>query len=162
MPCNSHLRDMAAHVADGVRAAGGVPLEFGTVAISDAVLARGGASLISREIIADSIELAVNGYGFDAVITLAACDKTNAGCALGLARTNRPGLYLFGGTMTPGRYRGEDVSIQAMAEAVGEFASGTMSADDLSLRFSAAADGEEVVQRALSFAAALSRATGPA
>lgn len=131
MPCNAHLRDVAVDVAAGIRAAGGTPLEFGTVAVSDAVLARGGASLISREVIADSIELAANAYGFDALVTLAACDKTNAGAALGLARVNRPGLYLFGGTMASGAVKGREVSIQDMAEAVGAFAAGTMDADDL-------------------------------
>lgn len=132
MPCNVHLRDVAVDVAEGVRAAGGTPLEFATVAVSDAVLARGGASLISREVIADSIELAAHAYGFDALVTLAACDKTNAGVALGLARVNRPGIYLFGGTMASGVVKGREVSIQDMAEAVGAFAAGTMDADDLS------------------------------
>lgn len=131
MPCNAHLREVAVDVAQGIREAGGTPLEFATVAVSDAVLARGGASLISREVIADSIELAANAYGFDALVTLAACDKTNAGVALGLARVNRPGLYLFGGTMASGVVGGREVSIQDMAEAVGAFAAGSMSADDL-------------------------------
>lgn len=131
MPCNAHLREVALDVAAGIRAAGGTPLEFGTVAVSDAVLARGGASLISREVIADSIELAAHAYGFDALVTLAACDKTNAGCALGLARVNRPGVYLFGGTMASGVVAGREVSIQDMAEAVGQFAAGTLTARDM-------------------------------
>lgn len=131
MPCNAHLREVAVDVAEGIRAAGGTPLEFATVAVSDAVLARGGASLISREVIADSIELAAHAYGFDALVVLAACDKTNAGVALGLARVNRPGVYLFGGTMASGVVRGREVSIQDMAEAVGAYAAGTMGADDL-------------------------------
>lgn len=131
MPCNAHLREVAVDVAEGIRAAGGTPLEFATVAVSDAVLARGGASLISREVIADSIELAAHAYGFDALVVLAACDKTNAGVALGLARVNRPGVYLFGGTMASGVVRGREVSIQDMAEAVGAFAAGTMDAGDL-------------------------------
>lgn len=131
MPCNAHLREVAVDVAEGVRAAGGTPLEFGVVAVSDAVLARGGASLISREVIADSIELAANAYGFDALVVLAACDKTNAGCALGLARVDRPGVYLFGGTMASGVVKGREVSIQDMAEAVGQFAAGALDADDM-------------------------------
>lgn len=131
MPCNAHLRDLAADVARGVREAGGTPLEINTVSVSDAVLARGGASLISREVIADSIELAATAYAFDAMVTIGACDKTNPGCVMALARVNIPGLHLYGGSTPPGCFKGEDVTIQSIAEAAGAHAVGEMSADDL-------------------------------
>lgn len=131
MPCNNHLRRVAEDVAEGVRAAGGTPLEINTVSVSDAVLARGGASLISRELIADSIELASAAYAFDAMVTIAACDKTNSGAGVGMARVDIPSVYLFGGTMSRGRFAGRDVSIQDMAEAVGRHASGQMTTDDM-------------------------------
>ncbi|WP_283095614.1 dihydroxy-acid dehydratase [Nocardioides alcanivorans] len=131
MPCNNHLRQVAVDVAAGVRAAGGTPLEVNTIAVSDAVLARGGASLVSREVIADSIELAAEAYAFDALVTIAACDKTNSGAALGMVRTDIPSVYLFGGTMARGVCESRDVSIQDMAEAVGKYSAGEMSLDQM-------------------------------
>lgn len=131
MPCNIHLRDLAARVADGVRAAGGVPLEINTVAVSDAVLAVGGASLISREMIADSIELAATAYAFDAMVAIGGCDKTNPGCVMAMARLNIPSVYLYGGAIAPGRYRGKDVTIQTLAEMSGAFAAGAVSRADM-------------------------------
>ncbi len=131
MPCNFHLRDLARRVADGIRDAGGTSVEVNTVSISDGVLARGGASLISRELIADSIELAATAYAFDAMVTVGACDKTNPGCVMGMMRMNIPAVHLYGGSTPPGCYRGDDVSIQSVAEAVGELAAGKIGADDL-------------------------------
>jgi len=131
MPCNIHLRDLAARVADGVRAAGGVPLEINTVAVSDAVLAVGGASLISREMIADSIELAATAYAFDAMVAIGGCDKTNPGCVMAMARLNIPAVYLYGGAIAPGRYRGKDVTIQTLAEMSGAFAAGAVTRADM-------------------------------
>ena len=133
MPCNAHLRDLAQDVKRGVRDAGGTPLEFNTVAISDAVLSHEdmGASLVSRELIADSIELATIAYGFDALVTIAGCDKTNPACVMALVRLNRPGVFLYGGSILPGEFRGAAVTIQEVAEAVGSVANGRMSLEDL-------------------------------
>src|SRR3974377_557312 len=105
-PCNYHLRELAKHVANGIRAAGGTPLEFNTVAISDGItMGTEGmkASLISREVIADSIELCGRGYMFDAIVALTACDKTGPGAAMGLIRLNVPSLMLYGGSIDPGK-----------------------------------------------------------
>lgn len=129
MPCNSHFRDLAAKVAEGVREAGGTPLEVNTVAVSDGILARGGASLISREVIADSIELAAQAYGFDALVAIGGCDKTNPACVMAMARLNIPSVYLYGGTSRPGRFEGKDVSLQDLAEAMGGRAAGTTTAE---------------------------------
>lgn len=131
MPCNLHLRRIAEAVAAGVRSAGGTPLEFNSVAVSDGVLARGGASLISREVIADSIELASIAYGFDAIVAIGGCDKTNPACAMAMARLNIPAVYLYGGSIASGDFRGKSVTIQSMAEAVGELASGKADEADL-------------------------------
>jgi len=134
MPCNSHLRRLAEKVKEGIRAAGGTPLEFNTIAISDGeTMGTEGmkASLVSREIIADSIELVGHGYMFDAVIALAGCDKTIPATAMGLTRLNLPGLVLYGGSIQPGRFRGHDVTIQDVFEAVGAHAAGKMSDADL-------------------------------
>ncbi len=134
MPCNSHLRKLAEKVKDGVRAAGGTPLEFNTIAISDGeTMGTEGmkASLVSREVIADSIELVGQGYMFDAMIALAGCDKTIPACAMGLIRLNLPSLVLYGGSIQPGRFRGHDVTIQDVFEAVGAHAAGKMSDADL-------------------------------
>lgn len=131
MPCNLHLRGLADVVAEGIRAAGGTPLEINTVAISDGVLARGGASLVSREVIADSIELAATGFAFDAMVTIGACDKTNPGCAMAMARLNIPAVYLYGGSIGPGNFRGKPVTIQDIAEMAGEMATGRTTPDDL-------------------------------
>ncbi len=130
MPCNFHLRRLAAKVKEGVRAAGGTPMEFNTIAISDGItMGTEGmkASLISREVIADSIELCGRGYMFDAIVAVVACDKTLPGAALALARLNVPSLILYGGSIAPGRYKGRDVSVQNMFEAVGAVAAGRMS-----------------------------------
>jgi dihydroxy-acid dehydratase len=134
MPCNSHLRKLAEKVKDGVRAAGGTPLEFNTIAISDGeTMGTEGmkASLVSRELIADSIELVGQGYMFDAMIALAGCDKTIPATAMGLIRLNLPSLVLYGGSIQPGRFRGHDVTIQDVFEAVGAHAAGKMSDADL-------------------------------
>src|SRR6201990_645283 len=104
MPCNFHLRGLAEHIKDGVRAAGGTPMEFNTVAVSDGVtMGTQGmkASLISREVIADSIELMARGYQFDAIVALCACDKTIPGCAMALARLDVPSVLLYGGSVAP-------------------------------------------------------------
>src|SRR5438309_2598463 len=111
MPCNYHLRRLAARVKEGIRAAGGTPMEFNTVAISDGVtMGTEGmkASLISREVIADSIELVGRGHMFDAVVALVACDKTIPGAAMALVRLNVPSIVLYGGSIMPGRFRGRD------------------------------------------------------
>ena len=134
MTCNFHLRDLAEDVKRGIREAGATPMEFNTVAISDGItMGTEGmkTSLISREVIADSVELMGRGHYFDAVICLAACDKTMPGCAMGLVRLDVPGLVLYGGSIAPGRYRGRDVTIQDVFEAIGAHARGTISDDDL-------------------------------
>ncbi len=133
MPCNFHLRDLAARVKDGIRAAGGTPMEFNTIAISDGVtMGTEGmkASLVSRELIADSIELLGRGHFFDAIIALVACDKTIPGAAMGLIRLDVPGFVLYGGSIAPGRFKGRDVTIQDVFEAVGAHARGLMSEAD--------------------------------
>jgi dihydroxy-acid dehydratase len=134
MPCNFHLRGLAEEVKEGVRAAGGTPMEFNSIAISDGItMGTQGmkTSLISREVIADSIELAVRGYQFDAVIAMSGCDKTIPGCVMALARLDVPGLMLYGGSIAPGRWRGNDVTIQDVFEAVGAHAAGEFSDADL-------------------------------
>ena len=134
MPCNFNLRDLAVHVKEGVRAAGGTPMEFNTIAISDGVtMGTEGmkASLVSRELIADSIELTGRGYLFDAMIALVACDKTIPGAAMALARLNIPSVLLYGGTIMPGKFQGRDVTIQDVFEAVGRHAAGAMSDAEL-------------------------------
>ena len=134
MPCNFHLRELAAKVKEGVRAAGGTPMEFNTIAISDGItMGTEGmkASLVSREIVADSIELVARGYMFDAVIALVGCDKTIPGAALGLIRLNLPSLILYGGSIAPGRYRGKDITVQDVFEAVGANAAGRMTDQEL-------------------------------
>jgi len=129
-PCNYHLRELAKHVADGIRAAGGTPLEFNTVSISDGItMGTEGmrASLISREVIADSIELVARGNLLDAVIVLVGCDKTIPGGIMALARLNIPGLVLYGGSIAPGQFEGHSVTIQDVYEAIGAHASGKLS-----------------------------------
>jgi dihydroxy-acid dehydratase len=133
MPCNFHLRDLAVKVKEGIRAAGGTPMEFNTVAISDGItMGTEGmkASLISREVIADSIELVGRGHMFDAVIALVACDKTIPGAAMGLIRLDVPGFVLYGGSIAPGKFKGKDVTIQDVFEAVGANARGLMNDTD--------------------------------
>jgi dihydroxy-acid dehydratase len=134
MPCNYHLRRLALKVKEGVRAAGGTPMEFNTIAISDGVtMGTEGmkASLVSREIIADSIELVGRGHMFDAVIALVGCDKTMPGAAMALIRLNVPGLILYGGSIAPGRFRGKDVTLGDVYEAIGANAAGKMNDADL-------------------------------
>ena len=134
MPCNFNLRELAVKVKEGVRAAGGTPMEFNTIAISDGVtMGTEGmkASLVSRELIADSIELTSRGYLFDAVIALVACDKTIPGGAMALARLDVPSVLLYGGSILPGRFQGRDVTIQDVFEAVGRHAAGKMSDAEL-------------------------------
>src|SRR5246127_1744103 len=133
-PCNYHLRELAAHVRDGIRAAGGTPLEFNTVSISDGItMGTEGmrASLISREVIADSIELVARGNLLDGLIVLVGCDKTIPGGAMALARLNIPGLILYGGSIAPGHYEGHSVTIQDVFEAVGAHARGKMTDQQL-------------------------------
>ncbi len=134
MPCNFNLRELAVDVAQGVREAGGTPMEFNTIAISDGItMGTEGMkmSLVSREVIADSIELVARGHMFDGIVALVACDKTIPGAAMALLRLNVPGVILYGGTMLPGRYKGRDITIQDVFEAVGANAAGRMSDDDL-------------------------------
>ncbi len=126
-PCNYHLRELAVHVRDGIRAAGGASLEFNTVSISDGItMGTEGmrASLISREVIADSIELVTRGNLLDGLIVLVGCDKTIPGGIMALARLNIPGLILYGGSIAPGQYEGHAVTIQDVFEAVGAHARG--------------------------------------
>ncbi len=134
MPCNFHLRKVAAKVKEGVRAAGGTPMEFNTIAISDGeTMGTEGmkASLVSREVIADSIELVCRGQLFDAVVCVVGCDKTIPAAAMALARLDIPGLVLYGGTIAAGTYRGKDVTIQDVFEAIGANAAGKISDSDL-------------------------------
>ena len=134
MPCNIHLRDLADYVKEGIRAAGGTPIEFNTIAVSDGIsMGTEGmkASLVSREVVADSIELVARGHLFDAVVALAGCDKTIPGAAMALARLDLPSLVLYGGSIAPGTFQGRDVTIQDVFEAVGKHASGAMSLDEL-------------------------------
>jgi dihydroxy-acid dehydratase len=132
--CNFHLRGLAEHVKQGVRAAGGTPLEFNTVAISDGItMGTQGmkASLVSREVIADSIELMARGYQFDAIVALCACDKTIPGCAMALARLDVPSVVLYGGSIVPGHWHGRDVTILDIFEAMGAHNAGDMSDEEL-------------------------------
>ncbi|MCH2279040.1 MAG: dihydroxy-acid dehydratase [Vicinamibacterales bacterium] len=126
-PCNFHLRQLAVQVKQGIREAGGTPMEFNTVSISDGItMGSEGmrASLVSREIIADSIELVVRGNQFDAVVVLVGCDKTIPGGVMALARLDIPGVILYGGSIAPGTWEGRDVTIQDVFEAVGAHAAG--------------------------------------
>ena len=144
MPCNFHLRALAARVKEGIREAGGTPMEFNTVAISDGItMGTSGmrTSLVSREVIADSIELVTRGHLFDAVVGLAGCDKTIPGVAMALARLDVPGLLLYGGSIYPGTYEGEDITIQEVFEAVGRHAAGTITREELTAIERAASPG---------------------
>jgi dihydroxy-acid dehydratase len=133
-PCNYHLRELAASVKQGIRAAGGTPMEFNTVSISDGItMGTEGMrmSLVSREVIADSIELVARGNQFDGIVALVGCDKTIPGAIMALARLNIPGLVLYGGSIAPGNLHGHDVTIQDVYEAVGAHAQKRMSDADL-------------------------------
>jgi len=133
-PCNFHLRTLAERVKEGIRAAGGTPIEFDTITISDGItMGTEGmkASLVSREVIADSIELFVRAHAFDAVVAICGCDKTIPGVVMALARLNIPGLALYGGSILAGNFRGKEVTIQDVFEAVGACAAGTMTVKEL-------------------------------
>lgn len=133
-PCNFHLRRLAAKLKEGIRAAGGTPLEFNTVSISDGItMGTEGmkASLISREMIADSIELVTRGNMFDGVIALSGCDKTIPGTVMALIRLDIPSLMLYGGSIAPGNFRGKDVTVQEVFEYIGAYAAGKISEEDL-------------------------------
>jgi dihydroxy-acid dehydratase len=134
MPCNFNNRLLAAKVKEGIRAAGGTPMELNTIAISDGItMGTAGmrASLVSRELIADSIELVASAHHFDALVTISGCDKTIPGTVMALARLDIPGLMLYGGSIRPGHYKGAEVTIQQVFEAVGEFASGKITEAEL-------------------------------
>jgi dihydroxy-acid dehydratase len=134
MPCNYNLRELAVKVKEGIRAAGGTPMEFNTIAISDGVtMGTEGmkASLVSREVIADSIELVARGHMFDGIVALVACDKTIPGAAMALLRLNVPSVILYGGSILPGRHNGRDITIQDVFEAVGANAAGRMTDQEL-------------------------------
>ena len=133
-PCNVHLRRLAEHVKEGIREAGGMPVEFNTIAVSDGItMGTDGmrASLVSREVVADSIELFSIGHLLDGVVALSGCDKTIPGTIMALARLDLPSLMLYGGAIAPGRFHGRDVTIQDVFEAVGAHAAGKMSGEDL-------------------------------
>ena len=133
-PCNFHLRRLAEQVKVGIRAAGGTPMEFNTVSISDGITMGSDGmrtSLVSREVIADSIELVARGNLFDGLIVLVGCDKTIPGGIMALARLDLPGLVLYGGSIAPGQWEGRDVTIQDVFEAVGAHAAGRMSDEQL-------------------------------
>jgi dihydroxy-acid dehydratase len=134
MPCNFHLRRLSERVKAGIRAAGGTPIEYNTIAVSDGIsMGTEGmkASLISREVIADSIELVARGHLFDGVVALSGCDKTIPGTVMALARLNLPSVMLYGGSIMPGQFQGHDVTIQDVFEAVGKHASGRMTDAEL-------------------------------
>src|SRR4029079_12854884 len=134
MPCNYNLRELAVKVKEGIRAAGGTPMEFNTIAISDGVtMGTEGmkASLVSREVIADSIELVARGHMFDGIVALVACDKTIPGGAMALLRLNVPGIVLYGGSILPGKHKGRDITIMDVFEAVGACAAGKIDAQEM-------------------------------
>src|SRR5207245_2121508 len=144
MPCNFHLRSLAQRVKEGIRAAGATPMEFNTISVSDGVVMgtegmKG--SLVSREVIADSIELVCRSHLFDAVVALVGCDKTIPGGAMALLRLNLPALLLYGGSIAPGRFEDRDVTIQDVFEAVGAHAAGKMSLRALQEREDVACPG---------------------
>ena len=144
MPCNFHLRALAAKVKDGIREAGGTPMEFNTIAISDGItMGTSGmkTSLVSREVIADSIELVARGHLFDAVVALSGCDKTIPGTVMALARLDVPSVMLYGGSIPPGRFQGRDVTIIDVFEAVGKHAIGEMTDEELAELESVASPG---------------------
>jgi dihydroxy-acid dehydratase len=134
MPCNYNQRRLAEHVKEGIRAAGGTPMEFNTISVSDGVtMGTEGmkASLVSREVVADSIELVVRGHLLDGLVCLVGCDKTIPGAAMALARLDVPGLALYNGTIYPGVYKGRNVDIVSVYEAIGAYRAGKISLDEL-------------------------------
>ncbi len=144
MPCNFHLRALAARIKEGIREAGGTPMEFNTVAISDGItMGTEGmkASLASREVIADSIELVASAHAFDAVIAISGCDKTIPGTVMALCRLNVPSVMLYGGSIYPGQYKGERITIQEVFEAIGAHAAGRITDDELTAIEEAASPG---------------------
>jgi dihydroxy-acid dehydratase len=144
MPCNFNNRVLAAKVKEGVRAAGGTPMELNTIAISDGItMGTSGmrASLVSRELIADSIELVASAHAFDALVVISGCDKTIPGAVMALARLDIPGLMLYGGSIRPGHYKGHDVTIQQVFEAVGAYAAGKITEAELHTLEQAASPG---------------------
>jgi dihydroxy-acid dehydratase len=144
MPCNLNQRDLAQDVKRGIREAGGTPMEFNTIAVSDGVsMGTSGmrASLVSREVIADSIELVARGHLFDGLVCLVACDKTNPGAAMAVGRLDIPAVVFYTGSIAPGLYRGRDVSVGDVYEGIGAYAAGKMSAADLHELESAACPG---------------------
>lgn len=144
-PCNFHLNKLTKKVKEGVRAANGTPFEFGTIAVSDGVsMGTEGmkASLVSREIIADSIEVMAIAQRLDGLVTVAGCDKSLPGSAMAAARLNIPSIFLYGGTIMPGKFEGRDVTIQDVFEAVGSYAAGKMSLEQLNSLECSACPGE--------------------
>jgi dihydroxy-acid dehydratase len=144
MPCNLNQRQLARYVKQGIRSAGGTPVEFNTISVSDGVsMGTTGmrASLVSREVIADSIELVARGHLLDGLVCLVGCDKTIPAAVMALARLDLPGLVLYGGSIAPGRYRGRDVTVQDVFEAVGAHAAGTMSESEVHALESVACPG---------------------
>jgi dihydroxy-acid dehydratase len=144
MPCNFNQRRLAEFVKQGIRAAGGTPMEFNTISISDGVsMGTDGmkASLVSREVIADSIELVARGHLFDGMVCLVGCDKTIPGAAMALVRLDRPGLVLYNGTIYPGTYKGKNADIVSVFEAIGAYRAGTITLDELYEIESAACPG---------------------
>jgi dihydroxy-acid dehydratase len=144
MPCNLNQRVLANYVKQGIRRAGGTPIEFNTISVSDGVsMGTTGmrASLVSRDVIADSIELVTRGHLFDGLVCLVGCDKTIPAAIMALARLDLPGVVLYGGSIAPGRYRGRDVTVQDVFEAVGAHAAGTMSEGEVHALESAACPG---------------------
>ena len=134
MPCNYNLRQLAVRVKEGVRRAGGTPMEFNTIAISDGItMGTEGmkASLVSRELIADSMELMARGHMFDALVTVVACDKTIPAGAMALLRMNVPGVLLYGGSIMPGRLGDRELTIQDVYEAVGAHVAGKITDEEL-------------------------------
>ena len=144
-PCNVHLSRFAQAAKEGIRQADGTPFEFGTITVSDGIsMGTEGmkASLVSREVIADSIEVVTFGERMDGLITVAGCDKNMPGCLMAIARLNVPAIFIYGGSILPGQYRGEDVNIQDVFEAVGAYAKGSMSREELTALECVACPGE--------------------
>ena len=144
MPCNFHLRALGAKVKEGIRAAGGTPMELNTIAISDGItMGTEGmkASLVSREVVADSIELVCDAHLFDAVVAICGCDKTIPGTVMALCRLDVPSVMLYGGSIYPGHFHGEQVTIQEVFEAVGARAAGKITDEELSELEDAASPG---------------------
>ncbi len=144
-PCNVHLSRFAQAAKEGIRQAGGTPFEFGAITVSDGIsMGTEGmkASLVSREVIADSIEVVTFGERMDGLITVAGCDKNMPGCMMAMARLNVPAIFIYGGSILPGQYRGQDVNIQDVFEAVGAYAKGSITRDELTALECVACPGE--------------------